>query len=76
MLKKVWATARDVFNGKRELADAMVHTFAWYEFGEESVSDLALVEYEELLSWLRWAQSRIDILGEVSFACWEDESSG
>lgn len=73
MLKKLWATAHDVFDGKRDLADALIHSFALFQFGEESVSDLTIVEYNELMSWLKWAQARIDILNEVHFACWEGE---
>jgi hypothetical protein len=71
-LKRLWAKAHDVFDN-RDLAQALVHSFALFEFGEESVSDLTIVEYEGLFSWLKWCQTRIDLLGEIEFACWSEE---
>lgn len=71
-MKQVWAKAHDVF-GDRDLSDALVHSFALFEFGEESISHLTIVEYESLLSWLRQSQAKIDLLGEIEFACWTKE---
>lgn len=50
----------------------MVHAFAWFEMGEESVSDLTIIEYESLLSWLRWCQMRIDMIGDIHIKCFEE----
>jgi hypothetical protein len=69
-LKKVWARANEVFRD-RKIAEAMVHAFAWFEMGEESVADLTIIEYESLLSWLRWCQARIDMIGEIHFKCFD-----
>lgn len=66
-LRRLWAQANEVF-GDRNVADWMVHAFVLFEFGEESTKDLSVVEYEELLSWLRWVQARMDMLPEVDFS--------
>jgi len=71
-LSRLWARARDVF-GDRRIAEEMVHAFSWFEFGEESVKDLSIIEYESILSWLRWCQARIDMLGDVDLSCFEEE---
>ena len=72
-LKKLWAQAIELFKD-RDVADAMVHAFAWFEMGEESVSDLTIIEYESIISWLRWCQMRIDMIGTFDIKCFREDS--
>lgn len=73
-LKKLWAQANELFSD-RNLAEAMVHSFAWFEMGEESISDLTIIEYESILSWLQWCQMRIDMIGDLSIKCFREDSN-
>ena len=61
-LRQIWAQGTDVFN-YQDIANSMIHDFIGFAYDETSLKALDVGQYEGVISWLKWCDARMDVLG-------------